>query len=153
MPLSPNVFLMPGIHLMRRLTLPVKLTLMGLMLVLPLLVLTVRSYQSARANLVAVETEAEGALWVAELNLLIASLQNHRGLTARVQAGDKSAEPARELAREKLAQGLSEQEALAARTQLFMLPSNGPPCVARCRSWWRAACRPSGRRHLLCMST
>jgi hypothetical protein len=61
MPLNRNIFLMPGIHLMRRLTLPVKLTLMGLMLVLPLLVITVRSYQAARVNLVAVETEAEGA--------------------------------------------------------------------------------------------
>jgi methyl-accepting chemotaxis protein len=123
MPLNRNIFLMRGIHLMRRLTLPVKLTLMGLMLVLPLLVITVRSYQAARVNLVAVETEAEGARWVAELNSLIAKLQNHRGLTARVQAGDKSAEAARELAREKLAQALREQEALAAQTQLFVVPT------------------------------
>ena len=124
MSFNPTVFFMPGIHLMRRLTLPVKLAVMGLMLVLPLLVITARSYQVERAKLVSIESEAEGARWVAELNLLIANLQNHRGLTARMHAGDLSAEAARQAAREKLAQGLRRVEILATQSQRFVVPAN-----------------------------
>ena len=126
MSLNPTAFLMPGMHLMRRLTLPVKLALMSLLLVLPLLVIIVRSYQVESAGLATSEAEVDAARWVAELNLLIANLQNHRGLTARLQAGDKSAEPARETAREKLAHGLGRFDSLATQTQRFAVPADWP---------------------------
>ncbi|MFZ5551100.1 MAG: methyl-accepting chemotaxis protein [Pseudomonadota bacterium] len=94
--------LRPGIQLMRRLRMPTKMGLMGLMLLVPLVLLIAYSTQGARADLALARSEHAGAEVIDHLSDVVALLQQHRGLTSRVLSGDASAAAERDAARIKL---------------------------------------------------
>jgi len=70
--------LAPGVHLMRQLRLPVKLAIMGLVLVIPMTLLVVDSYLGTRHDIRVARDELVGARQVSQLIDLAAGLQQHR---------------------------------------------------------------------------
>jgi methyl-accepting chemotaxis protein len=78
--------LMPGILLMRRLRIPVKLALMGLMLLAPLTVLVVSSFLDAREGIKTAQRELVGARQTSLLVDVAVLLQAHRDLAVRTLA-------------------------------------------------------------------
>ena len=83
--------LSPGIGLMRRLRMPVKLGLMGLMVLLPLLLLAVTTFRGLRSELTVVRAEVAGAHVAVALIDLVVQLQAHRDLAIRGLSGDANA--------------------------------------------------------------
>ena len=100
------------VSLMRRLRIPVKLALMGLLLVAPLLVLSSWQYRTLAADRAMALSELEGARRVAALSELIAELQTHRDLTHRALSGDAAADDARRATRLRLARALEHADAM-----------------------------------------
>ncbi len=81
----------PGVRLMRRLRIPVKMALMGLFLLVPLGLLMASTYRSARTDVAIASAEIDGAKLVRRLSDLVGQLQAHRGFTARAMSGDDTA--------------------------------------------------------------
>ncbi len=94
--------LRPGTRLMLALTMPAKLALMGVTLLVPIgLVLTMVLGRIAHDAQVA-QTALQGVAITARLSPLVLALQKHRGLTQRVLAGDSAATAPRDDARSAL---------------------------------------------------
>jgi methyl-accepting chemotaxis protein len=87
---SPSLF-GPGVRLMRHLRIPVKMGLVGLLLLIPLLILLVNTCRSGLAELEFASAEAEGAHMVASLLQLAVELQSLRRQTDRAQEGAPAA--------------------------------------------------------------
>jgi methyl-accepting chemotaxis protein len=94
--------LQPGTSLMRRLRMPTKMALMGLMLLAPLVLLIAYSAQQARRDLATTRSELVGTEIVSQLIQLVTQVQAHRGLTNRVLSSDTAATAERDAAREKI---------------------------------------------------
>lgn len=84
-------FLRPGMTMMRRLRLPMKLGLIGLMLLVPTLILLVSLLRQVRSQVDHIRNELVGAGVTAAILDTAALVQTHRGLTHRVLNGDSSA--------------------------------------------------------------
>jgi methyl-accepting chemotaxis protein len=97
-----HAILRPGTQLMRRLRMPTKMGLMGLMLLIPLLLLIIYSTQGARAELALARSEIAGTSVVDRLTDVVSLVQKHRGLTSRVLSGDTAAGAERDAARAEL---------------------------------------------------
>ncbi len=80
-----------GNRLMRRLRMPVKLTLLGAMLLIPLLVNVVTAGLDNQARIETVRAEHQGIAQIAPLSEVLFELQAHRGLANRVLRGDTAA--------------------------------------------------------------
>ncbi len=89
--------LAPGVQLMRRLRVPVKLMLMGLALIVPLLVLIVSVVTTTRGQIAYTRDELNGAVQVSRLVDLARDLQNVRDVAMRGGA-DAATERTRVLA-------------------------------------------------------
>ncbi len=105
--------LRPGAHLMRRLRMPTKMALMGLMLLVPLLVLIAYSALQAQAELRFTRSELAGAKVVDRLTAVTTLLQTHRGLTSRAQASDAAAVTERDALRVQLRNAVAAVDATA----------------------------------------
>jgi methyl-accepting chemotaxis protein len=103
----------PGVWLMRRLRLPVKLGLLAMAIVIPLLVICVSLVQRISDDIQVLDHEAQGVHGIAALSHLVALTQTHRGQTNMLLSGDASVRAALEKTRESLPAALT-----AARTAL-----------------------------------
>jgi len=83
--------LLPGVLLMRRLRMPTKMGLMGLMLLVPLLVLVLSTYGAISNDLAVARGELAGARVATRLVDLVQLLQSHRDLSHRALSGDAQA--------------------------------------------------------------
>jgi methyl-accepting chemotaxis protein len=109
----------PGVQLMRRLRLPVKVGLIGLMLFVPMLLLLGALLHKGQASREFTLSERDGSLVVRQLMLASSHLQSTRGLNHRVLFGDTTATAERDEARRRLQTQLQAVDAeLAATTRL-----------------------------------
>lgn len=106
--------LRPGTSLMRRLRMPTKMALMGLMLLIPLLMLIIYSARQAQDSLRFTRDELAGAQVVTELTDVVALVQTHRGLTNRVLSSETAASAERDAVRGRIQQALSVVDKTAA---------------------------------------
>lgn len=117
----------PGMVLMRRLNLPVKLALVALSLLIPLAVMVgwaVHGLVEQRA--LAIEEQA--GLGVAErLMALVVETQKHRGLTNRVLAGEASASASRDDTRKALREAVAAMDAHLASSPSYSLDDDWLP--------------------------
>ena len=109
--------LLPGVWLMRRLRLPVKLGLLAAVLLVPLVVVCVLLVQRIGADIDFTEREAQGSRNIARLADLITAVQTHRGQTHMLLSGNASVRPALDTTRTGLQSALS-----AANTELDVRP-------------------------------
>ncbi len=106
-----RALLRPGTRLMLALTMPAKLALMVVTLLVPIgLVMTMVLGRIAHDAQVA-ETALQGVAVTARLGPLMGEVQKHRGLTQRVLAGDSAATAARSAARLALRAGVAALDA------------------------------------------
>ena len=118
MSVSRSLF-QPGVGLMRRLRVPVKMGLMGLLLLVPLVMLLVVTVQSARSSMAFTDSEMEGAQLARAISAVVVQVQMHRGLTNRALSGDASAPQALPKVRDALGAALQALEAGAAKPHSF----------------------------------
>ncbi|MBI5271243.1 MAG: cache domain-containing protein [Burkholderiales bacterium] len=107
MPSASSALLRPGMRLMRRLRMPTKMALMGLMLLIPLLLLILQSARDARSEMQFTAREVAGAELVSQVTELTSLVQAHRGLTHRVLSGDAAAASERDGVRQRAAQAMA----------------------------------------------
>lgn len=79
---------MPGVLLMRRLRLPVKLGLLAMAIVIPLLVVCVTLVQRISDEIAMLDSETRGVHGIAALGELVTLTQAHRGQTHMLQSGN-----------------------------------------------------------------
>jgi methyl-accepting chemotaxis protein len=123
MQMSTAKLLGPGIFLMRRWRMSVKLGLMGLLLLVPLTVTTVSQYLSLSADIAISQSEHEGAKLVARLSSVVGQLQDLRSLTLRMQSGDTKAAAARGAAQSRLREAVDQLQTSAQGTRSFQIPA------------------------------
>ena len=121
-----TILLGPGVLLMRRLRLPVKLALMGLLLLLPMLLLLGTLVVDRLGEIENSRGARVGANIAPAVLDIAAQLQTHRGLTHRVLNGDSAAAAARESTRRELKAAVSALDARLAETQGFDLADRWP---------------------------
>ncbi|HJV69527.1 methyl-accepting chemotaxis protein [Ideonella sp.] len=109
-----QALLRPGTSLMRRLRMPTKMALMGLMLLIPLLMLIIYSARQAQETLRFTRDELAGAQVVTELTDVVALVQTHRGLTNRVLSSETAATAERDAVRARIQQALAAVDKTAA---------------------------------------
>jgi methyl-accepting chemotaxis protein len=118
--------LRPGSLLMRRLRLPWKVGLIGLMLFLPMVMLLVLQLRSGLHDIAEARSEVEGAELVRQLQVAAGRLQQLRGLNNRVMNGDAAATAARDNARSALLAALADSDRQLAATLRFDLGDRWP---------------------------
>ena len=116
----------PGVLLMRRLRLPWKIGLLGLMLLLPMLLLLVSLIDTRRSELAFTRAEREGAVVVRGLLDAAGLLQQHRGLTNRVLNGDQAAIAPRDSTRQALVAALTDLDRSVQALRGFTLADSWP---------------------------
>ena len=117
--------LAPAVALMRRLRLPTKLGILGVMLLLPLLFFAVWQYRHLDAATSAALKEHDGAKTLAELLRSVADIQTHRDLTQRVLSNDKTATADREAVRKRLRETLRNIDTQVS-SQNYAMPEDWP---------------------------
>jgi methyl-accepting chemotaxis protein len=122
-----STMLRPAVALMQRLRLPAKLSLMGALLLVPLVILAIGQYRSLSAEVSTAMSERDGARVASALLALVDDIQTHRGLTVRALSGDTGAASERETTKKRLAEHLSALDSLAAAPTLaFTMPKEWP---------------------------
>ncbi|WP_425260483.1 methyl-accepting chemotaxis protein [Rubrivivax sp. RP6-9] len=121
-----RTLLRPGTLLMRRLRLPWKIGLIGLMLFVPMLLLLVQQLRSNVAEIRFTLVEDEGAVLVHDLLKTANLLQQHRGLTHRVLNGDTAVVGARDTTRQALKAQLATVQQRVQALQGFDLQDQWP---------------------------
>ena len=116
----------PGMGLMRRLRVPSKIGLIGLMLFLPMVVLLGLLVQRSVQSLDATQGEVEGARTVRSLLQVARELQSHRGHTNRVMNGDTAATAPRDATRVRLKAALDEVDSKLALNRSFKMDDVWP---------------------------
>ncbi len=109
----------PGVRLMRRLRIPVKMALMGLFLLMPLALLMFSTYRSVRADIAFASSEIEGVHLLRGLSDLVGQVQAHRGLTNRALSGDTTAASHLAAQRVEITKALAGIDGLAAQPGAF----------------------------------
>ncbi len=113
--------LAPAVAVMRRLRLPTKLGMLGVMALLPLLFFATVQYRQLDATTSAALKEHDGAKTLAALLRSVADTQAHRDLTQRVLSNDKTATPEREAVRQRLRETLRSIDAQVG-SQSYVMP-------------------------------
>jgi methyl-accepting chemotaxis protein len=121
-----ELFLKPGMTLMRRLGFPAKMLLMGLALALPLGWLTTHAVLARHAELEFTRAERVGADVLSRALEIALQVQTHRGLVNRALSGDTGATPALAEQRQALKSGLVAVRSLVA----------DHPGLALDAEWW-----------------
>ena len=93
---------MPGVWLMRKMRLPVKLGILAMAIVVPMLVVCVSLVQRISDELHLLEGEAQGVQGISALGRLVTVLQTHRGQTNMLLAGEAAARSSLDKTRESL---------------------------------------------------
>jgi len=109
----------PGIRLMRQLRIATKMSLMGLFLLVPLVLLLATTYHNGESERRFAAGELEGTRLAVQLSELVVHTQSHRGLTHRVLSGDAGASAARDLARSAMSEALRQLDAAVTETHSF----------------------------------
>jgi methyl-accepting chemotaxis protein len=128
-----STLLAPAIGAMRRMRLPLKLSLLGLCLLAPLVLLGVGQYRQLSGERNVALAEAEGAQGVLLLLKLVGEVQTHRDLHARASMGDQGVAAERDNTRKLLTTTLTEIDGAVARAATFAWPDSWPklrPLVA-----------------------
>ncbi len=118
--------LRPGVLLMRRLNIPVKMGLMGLLLAVPMLVMLLASGQRAASDLQVVRQELAGARVVSALVDAVTALQTQRDLMMRALSGDATARTRQADAGRALLDALAAVDRVHADNALFEMPAQWP---------------------------
>lgn len=109
---------MPGVWLMRKLRLPVKLGILAMAIVVPLLVVCVSLVQRISDDIQTLDDEVQGVQGIAALGHLVTLAQTHRGQTNMLLAGDAAARSSLDKTRESLPAALTTaRTALTAREE------------------------------------
>ncbi len=111
----------PGVWLMRKLRLPVKLGILSMAIVIPLLVVCVSLVQRISDEIQVLEDEVQGAQGIAALSQLVTLLQTHRGQTNMLLAGDAAVRSALDKTRGSLPALLSTAGAALTARESFGL--------------------------------
>ena len=122
MPMPAWRLLAPAVTLMRSLRLPVKVSLMGALLLLPLLGLSLLRVLDLHQQWQTARSEQAGAAWVSQLLHLGHDLQDHRDLTLRALGGDAGAASEQAAVRKQLDSALAEIDTLARNEKVFAPP-------------------------------
>ena len=109
----------PGVRLMRNLRIPVKMGLMGLLLLVPLLLALVTMVRGMRADIGIASAEIEGAQLASGITALVTQVQTTRGLTNRAMQSDTRATADLPKARDAFAAAQRELETTLAQTRAF----------------------------------
>ncbi len=102
--------LRPGVALMRRFRMPVKLASMGLLLLVPLVFVLTQSARDQLETIRATQSEVAGNEIARQLTELIVQTQKHRGQTNLLASGQAGAGQAREGTRQKLREAIDRLE-------------------------------------------
>jgi len=127
-----QALLRPGARLMRRLRMPTKMALMGLMLLIPLLMLIVYSASQAQEALRFTRDELAGTQVVTQLIDVVALVQIHRGLTNRVLSSEPAAATERDAARGRIKEALAAVDKTAAAGLPFAFDDLWKPAREAC---------------------
>jgi methyl-accepting chemotaxis protein len=123
--------LKPGAALMRKLRLPVKLSILSLVLVIPLLLITVSANLRQGEAIQVTRDEADGMLWVQQIGGLTRAVQTHRGQTNMVILGNTGARDALGQTRQSLAAEVAKLDAVMALRPDFDLANEWAPLKSR----------------------
>ena len=135
----------PGVRLMRRLRIPVKMAVMGVLLLIPLTMLLGTMVKTAQADIDFASGEIEGARLVGRIATLVTHAQTHRGLTSRAQQTDVKAVEALPKVREAFAQAYRALDAEVLNTRRFELADLWAPLSATLQEL-SAGRHPSNRK-------
>jgi hypothetical protein len=116
-----------GNRLMRRLSMPLKLTLLGSMLLIPLLINVITGALHDQSSIRLTRAERQGLALVMPLSQTAYEVQVHRGLANRVMHGDDSALAALAQSSERLKAHLGEVDQIVAHTDAFAAQSEWGP--------------------------
>ena len=97
-----GLFFRPGVAVMQRLRMPTKLTLMGLMALMPLVFAGLLLLSQIHDQYLLARSEATGSEAVERITDVVIHTQTHRGQTNQILSGNASAAGAREQTRQKL---------------------------------------------------
>ncbi|MDT7835384.1 methyl-accepting chemotaxis protein [Aquabacterium sp. OR-4] len=114
--------LRPGVMLMRRLNIPVKMGLMGLLLAAPMLLTLLNAGQRAVADLAVVRLELAGARVVTTMIDAVTAVQTQRDLSMRALSGDTTARSRLPEATRALGEALDKVDRVHAQNNDFELP-------------------------------
>jgi methyl-accepting chemotaxis protein len=109
-----STLLKPGVQLMQRLRLPLKLCVIGLILFVPMIVLLLAQLRANVADLRYTRAEHTGAVVVPAVLQTALQVQSLRALNHRVLNGDSAVTAARDAARAMLGQGVEALDAAIA---------------------------------------
>jgi methyl-accepting chemotaxis protein len=112
---GPSAFLRPGIHLMQRLSMPVKLYTLVAILSVPLLAMSYLQLQRLYEDYRIARQEAAGAEAVRRMTDVVVLLQTHRGQTNIILSGNAGPTVARDETRRKLREAVEALQATVAR--------------------------------------
>jgi methyl-accepting chemotaxis protein len=116
-----------GNRLMRRLSMPLKLTLLGSMLLIPLLINVITGALHDQSAIRLTRAEREGLALVMPLSQTAYEVQVHRGLANRIMHGDASAQAALAQSSERLKAQLGEVDQVVSRTGGFAVRDEWAP--------------------------
>ena len=125
-----RIVMRAGNRLMRRLSMPLKLTLLGSMLLIPLLINVIMGALQDQASIRLTRAERQGLALVMPLSQTAYEVQVHRGLTNRVLHGDTAAQAALTQSTERLKAHLGEVDQVIARTDTFTTADEWSPLRA-----------------------
>jgi methyl-accepting chemotaxis protein len=120
----------PAVRLMRRLRLPVKLSLLGTVLLLPLLLLAWGEYRVLTDERRVAESERSGIVHIAPWFKASGELQRLRVVVARQMGGDATAQAELPAVRAALDESLAQLQRLGSEPAPFALPEHWAPLVA-----------------------
>jgi methyl-accepting chemotaxis protein len=126
-----STLLKPGVLLMQRLRLPFKLSVIGLMLFVPMLLLLLAQLRAGLAELRYTRGEHVGAVLVPLVQGTALQLQGVRGLNHRVLNGDNAVTAARDAARTELHSGVQALDAAMTAATTLNLASLWQPSHER----------------------
>ncbi len=109
-----STLLTPGMAVMRRLRMPIKLLLLSAVLLAPLVLLLIAQLQRSTADLAYTRGEVAGTEAVEALMSTALHTQAHRGQTNQLLSGNEGARAAREVTRKALRAAIAQVEAVAA---------------------------------------
>jgi len=109
-----SFWLKPGVKLMQRYTMPVKLRALSLILLVPLLLVGAAHFKTLMTELEFTQGEKIGAQTIQQLIEVVVHTQTHRGQTNLILSGNTGPTAAREDTRKKLTAALAQVQASVA---------------------------------------
>jgi methyl-accepting chemotaxis protein len=115
-----------AVLMMRSVRMPLKLGILGVLLLVPLVLLLLVQYRGLDAETNTAVSKRDGALVVAALIRSIAEIQAHRDLTLRVMSNDAAAGSERQAVRQRLSESLRKLDGLVGGALRFAMPPSWP---------------------------